>query len=187
MGLMVLVAPSADNWVQFVDQLLGTSRNLSPGSPTNLVLEVVDRFLAWDRVQLAGAGLTADPVGRELQGTLSPLDLVAQELEAMGYMGDSSLFGMKRHSQLFQDLAGSSQGSLGLSPGPTSYYPVVCPTGELVPFPTHLPVKRSEKDVAQERRYDRALRSTHRGGYGVASDVASGFQHTLNERKDSAV
>ena len=44
MGLAEIQTPPSDNRVDLLDQLPGTDRRFAPGAPTNLVLEVPDRF-----------------------------------------------------------------------------------------------------------------------------------------------
>ena len=60
----------------------------------------------------------------------------------------------------FENLHRPRQGVLRLGPSPTGHYPVIRPSGELVPLSPHLLIKGSQQDIAQQWRDDSSLRSS---------------------------
>src|SRR3954447_3565663 len=90
-GLAEILAPPADDRVEFGDQLPGADRGLPPGPPTDLVLEVLDRLLPRVRVEVPMTAACTDLARGQLQGPAPALDRVPQELETGRDVDDSRL------------------------------------------------------------------------------------------------
>ena len=82
-SLAVMQTPTANDRVDLSDELLCFDRSFSPCTPTNLILEVLDRFLTRDRIECALTHSTASFLRRKLQGTCPPLDLIPEKLETV--------------------------------------------------------------------------------------------------------
>jgi len=79
-SLLVVVAPSHNDRVDFLYQLRRYQRYTSAGQTPDLVLKSVYRFLPWVRVQRAVSGPAPDLAFGQPQLLASPLDLVPQKL-----------------------------------------------------------------------------------------------------------
>jgi len=87
----------------------------------------------------------------------------------------------------FRDLCCLRQGRLRLGPSATGHYPVVRPPRELVSFVPHLLIEGSQQDIAQQRRYDSALRSSSWSFVTATLIFIAGLQHLLNKPQHPAV
>src|SRR5262249_15671866 len=65
MSLVVVQAPAANDRVDLSHQHRDGDRSLAPGTLSNLVLEVQDRFLPGIRVEVARAEAATDLAGRQ--------------------------------------------------------------------------------------------------------------------------
>jgi len=59
-GSAVIVTPSTNDGVNLLNQCLCVDRSLAAGPLTYLILEVLNRLLAWVCIQVATSGTTAD-------------------------------------------------------------------------------------------------------------------------------
>ena len=62
-GFAVIQTPAANDRIDLGDQLLCTDRSFPPSTLTNLILEMLDRFLTRNRVECALAHSTANLLG----------------------------------------------------------------------------------------------------------------------------
>ena len=74
-GLAVILAPTSNDRVDLVDQLLRTDRSLAPGTLADLVLEVPDGFYTRNRIARSPANPARDLRGLHLRGRLPCLIL----------------------------------------------------------------------------------------------------------------
>ncbi len=153
-GTTIVVPPSANDRVDFSNQLLRRKGSFPTRSLPNLILEMLERLLPRIRVQVPLRGPSTDLVGCKPQPTASPLDLVSQKLESMLHVHDLSLLGMKRNTELLKNLASNPQRSLCFRPRSARHHPVIRVTRQAIPPTTHLPIERCQKNVTQERRND---------------------------------
>ncbi len=72
----IVVAPSADDWVDLLNQFLRVHRRFASGQSPYLVLEVLDGLLPRVGVEVLRAGSTADFARSQLQCSVPPFDLV---------------------------------------------------------------------------------------------------------------
>ncbi len=151
MGTTVVVPPSADDRVDFSNELLSRKGSFPTSSLPNLILEVIDRLLPRIRVQVPLRGPSTDLVGCKPQPAAAPLDLVSQKLESMPHVHDLSLLGMKLNTELRKNLGGDPQRSLCFRPRSAGHHPVIRETRQAIPPTTHLPIERCQKNVTQER------------------------------------
>ena len=80
-GLAVILAPTSNDRVDLVDQLLRTDRSLAPGTLADLVLEVPDGFYTRNRIARSPANPARDLRGLQPERPLALFDLVAEKLE----------------------------------------------------------------------------------------------------------
>lgn len=66
MGLAIVITPSADDRVDLGDQLSSAHRSLSLCTLSDLILEMSDGFLPWERIEASRSDTTADLVGSKL-------------------------------------------------------------------------------------------------------------------------
>jgi hypothetical protein len=118
-------------------------------APHLCIFETPDRFLARVGIEPTRACPAAD-LSRRKKKSLSALDLVAEELEAVLNMNDPRLLRMQIHAQLFQDAASSVDGCSRLCRGLAGDYPIVRVPRQLIPLVSHLPIKRRQEDVAEQ-------------------------------------
>src|SRR6516165_10710481 len=149
-GLVIIQAPAAKDRVDLRHQVRSAYRSLAPGTLTNLRLEVLDRLRPGIGVEAARADATTDLVGRPPQGPGSPLDLVPQELEAALHVDDARLVRVQRHAQRLQEGGGLGQRTLRFRPCVAGDHPVVRIPRQPIASATHLPIKRSQKDVTEQ-------------------------------------
>jgi len=63
MSLAIVLAPSADDRIDLLDQLRHTHRSLSQSSLPNLILEMLDGLLARIRVEVSRTDTATDLAG----------------------------------------------------------------------------------------------------------------------------
>jgi len=126
----------------------------------DLVLESVNRLLRGNSVETLARQLGLDPIVGQLELSFSTFDLKSQKLKPMGHVHNPGLFPVERDAELFENLCRPSQNLFGFGSSSTGHHPVIRPPCELIPLPPHLLVKGSEKDIAQQRRDDPALRGS---------------------------
>ena len=73
-GLAVVLAPTSDDRVDLVDQLLRTDRSLAPGTLADLVFEVPDGFFTWNRIARSPAYPALDLRGLQPERPLALFD-----------------------------------------------------------------------------------------------------------------
>jgi len=100
-GSLVMMAPTPQYRVQFLDQLPGLQRYASLGKLAHLIHEALDRFLSGIGVQLPRPTTTAD-LARWQPKLLAALDLVPQKLESLP-RHDPRFLRMQLHTQLAQN------------------------------------------------------------------------------------
>jgi hypothetical protein len=93
-----------------------------------------------------------NPTVRKLKAPFPTLDFESKKLEAVCDVHNPSLLPVERHTKLIKNLYCPSQGMFRLSSRPTGHNPVIRPSCELVSLASHLLVKRSQQDIAQQRR-----------------------------------
>src|SRR5712671_2075429 len=81
-GSLVVMSPSPQHRIQFLDQLLGLERHASAGKRTHLIHEATDRFLPSDSVQRPRLSTTAD-LARRQPKLLTAFYLVPEKLESL--------------------------------------------------------------------------------------------------------
>ena len=90
MGLAEILPPSANNWVDLVNEFHSGNWNPSECAAANLVLKVLNRFLARIGIKLPMNNSTSDFLCRQPQGAFPSLDLVAKKLKALAHMNNAS-------------------------------------------------------------------------------------------------
>ena len=114
-GTFVILAPTSQERIQRSNQLLGGQRHAPPRTLPNLILETTDRFVTRIRIEPTRIYPATDLMRRKIK-FLPPLDLVAEELEAVLDMNDPRLLRMQLNAQLFQNAAGNLDGRSRLAP-----------------------------------------------------------------------
>src|ERR1700687_2828060 len=87
---------------------------------------------------------------------------------------------MERDPQLLKYPLCSSKRRLRFRPARACYDPIVGISGQPIAFLPHLPIKRSQKDVAEEWRNDSSLRCSLFCRERFTLGVASGLQDALD-------
>src|SRR6266851_4105946 len=87
-GSLVVMSPSPQHRIQFLNQLLGFARHASPGKRTYLIHETPDRFLTRESVQRPRLSTTANLARWQLKLPASALDLVPEKLKSLPDMHD---------------------------------------------------------------------------------------------------
>src|SRR3954471_21202780 len=180
-GLAEILAPPADDRVEFGDQFPGADRGLPPGPLTDLVLEVLDRLLPRVRVEVPMTEAGTDLARGQPQGPAPALDLVPQELEAGRDVDDPRLLDVERHAQRLQDPGGLGQHPARFRPSVTRDHPIVSVPRQPKTSAAHLAVKRSQEDVTQQGGNDPALRGTRLGREALALGLDAGLEHALDQ------
>ena len=101
-GLAVILAPTSNDRVDLVDQLLRTDRSLAPGTLADLVLEVPDGFYTRNRIARSPANPARDLRGLQPERPLALFDLVAEKLEPVSDTDNTGFPGVQGHTQLRQ-------------------------------------------------------------------------------------
>src|ERR1035437_1652610 len=148
-GSLVVMAPSPQHRIQFLNQLFGLERNASPGKRAHLIHETPDRFLPRDRVQRPRLSTTADLPRRQLK-LLTAFDLVPKKLESLPHVHNPRLLRMQLHAQFVQNPKRRGHCRSRLCCRLAGCYPVVGVPRELISFAPHLLIERRQKDVAEQ-------------------------------------
>src|ERR1700757_3487845 len=104
-GPLVVVAPTTHDGIDLLYQLLSAHGCVTSCQPTNLLLEVVDRFLSGISIKRSPSGTRLDLACRQVHRPASLLDLVPEKFEAMPNMHNPRLLRVNGHAQLLQDAA----------------------------------------------------------------------------------
>src|SRR6516162_8654288 len=104
-GQLVVVAPTTHDGIDLLYQLLSAHGCVTPCEPTNLLLEVVDRFLSGISIKRSPSGTRLDLACRQVHRPASSLDLVSEKFEAVPNMHNPRLLRVNGHAQLLQDAA----------------------------------------------------------------------------------
>src|SRR5215831_8225573 len=83
LGPLVVVAPTTHDGIDLLYQLSSGHRCATSCEPTNLLLEVVDRFLSGIGIERSPSGTRLDLACRQVHGPAPSLDLVPEEFEAV--------------------------------------------------------------------------------------------------------
>src|SRR3954452_996660 len=185
-GTLVVMTPTPQDRVQLLDQILGLQWHASPGKLTYPILKALDRFLSRVRVQATRLGPSNNLARRQLKLPSAP-DQVAQKFETMPNVHHPRFLRMKLHAQLTQDPEGRCYGSPRLRRRRTGNHPIICEPRKLITFASHLPIKRSQKYVTEQRRDYPALRSPALAGKEPPFAIASGLQHRPNQAQYSTI
>src|ERR1700745_4416444 len=102
-------------------------------------------------------------------------------------MDDPRLLRIDVHAQLLQDSTRRPQRDTRLRRGRAGDDPVVRVPRELITLASHLPIKRRQENVAQQRRGYPALRRPSFSREEPTLSVATRCPHGLNEAQDSAI
>src|SRR5262245_23969099 len=151
-GLVIVQAPAANDRIDLSHQVRRSYRSLAPGTLSDLLLEVLDRLRSGIGIESVRTDAATDLAGRQPQGPRPPLDLVSQELEADLHVNDPRLVRVQRHAQRLQKSCGLGQSTLRFRPCVAGDHPIVGIPRQPITSATHLPVKRSQKDVTEQGR-----------------------------------
>src|SRR5215472_565617 len=185
-GALVVMAPSPQYRIEFLDQLLGLERDTSPRKRAYLIHETLDRFLARKSVQRPRLSTTAD-LARRQPKLLATLDLVPKKLEPLPDMHDPRLLRMQLHAQLVQDSKRRGHCHPCLCHRLAGHNPVVGVPRKLIPLAPHLLIERRQKYVTEQGRNHPTLRSPALRRKQSPIAVASRLQHRLNQAQHPAV
>ena len=103
LGPLVVVAPTTHDGIDLLYQLLSGHRCATSREPTNLLLEVVDRFLSGIGIERSPSGTRLDLACRQVHGPAPSLDLVPEKFEAVPNVHNPRLRRVNGHAQLLQD------------------------------------------------------------------------------------
>lgn len=95
MGFVIVQTLPPNHWVQLGNQLPRTQKSFPPGPFADLVHEVADRFLPWERLKVSRTNPTTDFLDTQLQRTTATLDLVSKKLESLLHIDDPGFLGMQ--------------------------------------------------------------------------------------------
>ena len=93
MGFTVIVPPSANDRIEFLNQFLCLYRCLASGPFPNLLLEVSDRFLTRIGIQTALTTPLRILFGDNFSGSAPSFDLVAKKFKPLPNMDNTGLLG----------------------------------------------------------------------------------------------
>lgn len=157
MGLAVIRPPSADAWVDPVNQRSPCEPGLPAREVPDALLEPLDRLrpgngLPGMRVRLAPALL------RREADALLPLDLGAQAFAALPDLHDPRLLrGQGDASCLPETSLRTGQGALGFRLPPAHHADIIRPPRETAPVCGHPPIERGQQDRGPPRAGHAAL------------------------------
>src|SRR3954462_2282206 len=161
--LPIVVPPAADDRVESLDHHGQAHRCASTCQVTDLLPEPLHRLLTRNGVEVGRVGCGRTLVRREPQA-LTPLDLVAEELEPVIDMNDPGLLRMEADPErLAQEPVCQGEGSFGLLTGLADDDEVVRPPRQPIAGLGHGTIERREEDVRPQRACDPALRDPRRG------------------------
>src|SRR6516165_8301196 len=103
LGPLVVVAPATHDGIDLLYQLSSGHRCATSREPTNLLLEVVDRFLSGIGIERSPSGTRLDLACRQVHGPAPSLDLVPEKFEAVPNVHNPRLLRVNGHTQLLQD------------------------------------------------------------------------------------
>ena len=103
------------------------------------------------------------------------------------HMNNASLRPVQCHTQRTEDLLGFGQHLLGLCPGAACHDPIISVPRQPIATMAHLPIKRSQKDVTEDRRDHTALRCTLLGRQAFTLRHAACFEHAANQTQHPTV
>src|SRR5262245_10011717 len=181
MGLVVVQAPAAKDRIDLRHQVRRSYRSLAPGTLSDLLLEVLDRLRSGIGIESARTDAATDLAGRQPQGPRPPLDLVSQELEADLHVNDPRLVRVQRHAQRLQKSCGLGQSTCRFRPCVTGDHPIVGRPRQPITSATHLPVKRSQKDVTEQGRDNSPLGYSLLRGEALAVGEHPRLKHPPDE------
>src|SRR5262249_39257235 len=186
-SLVVIQAPAANDRVDLVHQFRSRYRSLTPGTLSDLLLEVLNRLLPGIGVESARTDATTDLAGCQPQGPRATLDLVSQKLEADLHVNDARLIGVQRHAQRLQESRGLGQRTLRFRSCVTGDHPIVGIPRQPIASATHLPIKRSQKDVTEQGRDNTPLRCPLLGRQPLTIGQDPGFEHASDEAEHPTI
>src|ERR1700730_9903909 len=96
-------APTTHDGIDLLYQLLSGHRCATSREPTNLLLEVVDRFLSGIGIERSPSGTRLDLACRQGHWPAPSLDLVPEKFEAVPNVHNPRLLRVNGHAQLLQD------------------------------------------------------------------------------------
>jgi hypothetical protein len=102
-GSLVVVAQAPHHGVNLPYQLASADRSLALREPTNLVLEVADRFLPGIGIEPTRSDTALDLAGRQAHSPVPLLDLVSEKLEALPDVHNPCLSRIDHHAKFFED------------------------------------------------------------------------------------
>jgi hypothetical protein len=100
---LVVLAPSAHDGIDLLNQLLGFQRSFAPREPTNLLLEVSDRPLPGVRVQRSRLGTTPNLARRQTHRSATSLDFVPEKFETVPDVDYPRLLRIDGYAKRLQD------------------------------------------------------------------------------------
>src|SRR6516225_8898594 len=103
LGPLVVEAPTTHDGIDLLYQLPSGHRWATSCEPTNLLLEVVDRFLSGIGIERSPPGTRLDLACRQVHGPAPSLDLVPEKFEAVPNVHNPRLLRVNGHAQLLQD------------------------------------------------------------------------------------
>src|SRR6187401_1140391 len=185
-GTLVVVTPPSQYRIKLLDQILGLQGYASPGKLAYPILKTLDRFLPRVRVQATRLG-TSDDLARRQPKLPSAPDQVPQKFESVPNVHHPRFLRMKLHAQLVQNPEGRRCRRARLRCRRTGDDPIVCKPCKLITLASHLPIKRRQENVAEQRRDNPALRSAALTGKEPPFAIASGLQHRPNQAQHTTV
>src|ERR1700678_2901164 len=184
---LVIFAPATQDRVDLLYQLRCRYRRAATRQPSNLVLEVPDRFLSRIRVQRPRFMASFDLTARQPHRPAATFDLKAQKLKSLPDVHDPRFARIEAHTQLLKYSTRRFQCRSRLGSRRTGNTPIVCVPCELISPATHLPIKGRQENVTEQRRNNPALRhATFRRKESTFSPD-TGFEYVLDEAQHSTV
>ena len=149
-----VVSPSSDDRVDRCDQITQPQRYAPLCQVPDLIFESVYRLLCGNGIEIPPVQLGFDPIEGQLTLRFPALDFESKKLEAVRNVHDPGFVPVKRHTELLENLCCTSQDVVRLCSCPTGHDPIVCSSRELVSLSSHLLLKGSQQDIAQQWRHD---------------------------------
>jgi len=124
-GALVVMAPTPQNRIQFLNQLLGRQRHPALGKLPDLIHEVSNRFLSGVGIERPRLDTTTNLARWQPKLLLTALDLVPEKLESLADMHDPRFLRMQLHAQLTQNPMRGGYRRSRLRRGFTGDYPII--------------------------------------------------------------
>src|SRR5262249_12773282 len=179
-GAFVVLGPSPQGRIQFLDQLRGLSWSTASREHPHPIPEASNRFPRRIRDPPLWVPSLNHAVGK-LSPALRSHNPVSQKIKSLLGMNDPRLLWIQSHAHLFQYPSRSCQCRSRLRRRLAGDHPIIGEPCQSISFASHLPIERRQKNVTEQRRSDSALWGPALAGKEFPLSVASSLKHCLDQ------